>query len=218
MSGESGEVQETPQQRAMVDMAVNKLADYQKRWLPLQRNLAQQITRMGEDGSAARRRARGSAATDIAANFSRAGAGLDARAAGTGTFGSAKHKLAVAGMGEDQATSLGLGLTQADQQVDDAYVSGLNTIMALGQGQQGAAIQGMSRSADMSGRQAAADAQTSLQSRMGEAQLGMQALGTAAGYYGLQGPSGGSGLTIDPNGIGIHPAASPGLLPTAGGR
>lgn len=215
MSGDAGEVEETPQQRAMVDLAVNKLADYQKRWLPLQRNLAQQITSMGGEGSAARRRARGSAATDIEANFSRARTGLDASAANTGSFGSAKHKLAVGGMGEDQATSMGLGLTQAEQQIDDAYVSGLGTIMALGQGQQGDAIQGLSRSADLSGRQAAADAQSSLDSRMGDAQLVGQLAGAGFGLAGARAPS--SGLTIDPNGMGIRPASAPGLLPTAGG-
>ena len=215
MSGKSSDVEETPQQRAMVDMAVNKLADYQQRWLPVQKQLAAQITRMGGEDSSARRRARGAAATDIEANFSRARAGLDSAAAKTGAYGSSRHKLAVAGMGEDQGASLGLGLTQAEQQVDDAYVSGLGTIMALGQGQQGAAIQGLSRSADMSGRQAAADAQASLNSRMGDAQLAGQLVGAGFGLYGAGG--GGSGMTIDPSGIGIRPASAPGLLPTAGG-
>lgn len=214
MSGDAGEVEETPQQRAMVDLAVSKLADYQQRWLPVQKQLAAQITSMGGENSTARRRARGSAATDIEANFSRARTGLDAAAANTGSFGSSRHKLAVAGMGEDQGTSLGLGLTQAEQQIDDAYVSGLSTIMALGQGQQGDAIQGLSRSADMSGRQAAADAQSSLDSRMGDAQLAGQLVGAGFGLYGSGSKP--SGMTIDPNGIGIRPASAPGLLRTAG--
>lgn len=216
MSGDAGEVEETPQQRAMVDLAVNKLADYQQRWLPVQKQLAAQITRMGGEGSSARRRARGAASTDIEANFSRARGGLDAAAANTGGFGSSKHKLAVAGMGEDQATSLGLGLTQAEQQVDDAYVAGLGTIMQLGQGQQGQAIQGLSRSADMSGRQAAADAQASLNDRMGDAELVGQLAGAGFGLYGSMPKT--PGLSIDPNGMGIRPASAPGLLPTAGGR
>lgn len=215
MSGKAGKVEETPQQRAMVDMAVNKLADYQQRWLPVQKQLAAQITSMGGNNSTARRRARGAATTDVEANFSRARTGLDAGAANTGSFGSAKHKLAVGGMGEDQATSMGLGMTQAEQQIDDAYVSGLSTIMAMGQGQQGQAIQGLSRSADMSGRQAAADAQSSLDSRMGDAQLVGQLAGAGFGLAG--GPSKAPGMTIDPNGIGIRPASAPGLLPTAGG-
>lgn len=215
MSGDAGEVEETPQQRAMVELAVNKLADYQQRWLPVQKQLAAQISRMGADGSTARRRARGAASTDIEANFSRARAGLDTGAANTGAFGSSKHKLAVTGMGEDQSTSLGLGLTQAEQQVDDAYVAGLSTIMQLGQGQQGQAIQGMSRSADMSGRQAAADAQASLNSRMGDAELVGQLAGAGFGLYGSMPKS--PGMTIDPKGYGIRPAAAPGLLPTAGG-
>lgn len=215
MSGDAGEVEETPQQRAMVELAVNKLADYQRRWLPLQRNLAETISRQGADGSSARRRARGAASTEVEARFSGARRGLDAAMANTGAAGSSKQKLAITGMGEDQAVATGLGLTQAEQQIDDAYVSGLGTIMALGQGQQGAAIQGLSRSADLSGRQAAADAQASLNDRMGDAQLVGQMVGAGFGLYGAQ-PKG-PGMTIDPNGIGIRPAASPGLLPTAGG-
>lgn len=206
MSGDAGEVEETPQQRAMVDLAVNKLADYQKRWLPVQKQLAAQISSMGPRGSATRRRARGAASTDIEANFSRARAGLDTGAANTGAFGSSKHKLAVAGMGEDQGTSLGLGLTQAEQQIDDAYVSGLGTIMALGQGQQGQAIQSLSRSADMSGRQAQADAAASLDARMGDAALAGQLVGTGFGLYGSM-PKGG-GLSVDPNGLGVLPGDS----------
>lgn len=53
------EQQETPQQRAMVDRAVNLFQDWKQRWLPVQRNLRGQIQAMGKPGSQAREAASG---------------------------------------------------------------------------------------------------------------------------------------------------------------
>ena len=39
MSGKKQQVQETPQQKALVELAQKQVADYHQRWLPLQRNL-----------------------------------------------------------------------------------------------------------------------------------------------------------------------------------
>lgn len=214
MSGETEDTAETPQQRAMVQLALNKVQDYKQRWLPLQKNLASHIAGMIKPGSSASKAARGAASTSTEGAFSEARAGLENKLAQSGGLGSSRAKLSITGMGEDTATAQGLGLTGADQQVDDAYVSGLSTIMALGQGQQAGAIEGVTRQAAMSGRQAAADADLSLQRRMGNAQLVSQFAGMG---FGLAGPGGGSGMSIDPNGIGIRPADSAGLLPTAGG-
>lgn len=181
MSGKPEEQKETPQQRAMVQLALNKVADYKKRWLPLQKNLAEHIASMAPADSQARREARGIASTSTEAQFADARTGLESKLARTGGLGSSKAKLAIAGMGEDEATSMGLGLAGADQRIDDAYVSGLNTIMALGQGQQGMAVRGTAQEAAMSGRAAEADARASLEHRMGNAQLVGQLAGTGFG-------------------------------------
>lgn len=177
MSGKPDEQGETPQQRAMVQLALNKVQDYKKRWLPLQRNLAQHIAELAKPGSAARAAAKGVASTSTEAQFSQARTGLESKLAQTGGLGSGKAKLAIAGMGEDEASAMGAGLAGADQQVDEAYVQGLSTIMALGQGQQAGAIKGLTTQAALSGRQAQADAQASLEDRLGNVQLA----GTLAG-------------------------------------
>lgn len=188
MSGKKADTPETPQQRAMVQMALNKVQDYKARWLPLQKNLAQHIADMAPEGSQARREAKGIASTNIEGQFADARTGLESKLARTGGLGSGKAKLAIAGMGADEATSLGLGLAGADQRVDDTYVSGLNTIMALGQGQKAQAIRGTAQEAAESGRAAAADAQMSLEHRMGNAQL----VGQFAGMgLGMMKPAGG---------------------------
>jgi hypothetical protein len=191
MSGSPEEQGETPQQRAMTQMALNKVQDYKKRWLPLQKNLARHIADMAPAGSQARREARGIASTNIEDQFSEARQALEGGLARTGGLGSSKAKLAIAGMGEDEATSMGLGLTGADQRVDDAYVSGLNSIMALGRGQQGMAMRGTAQEAAMSGRAAEADARMALENRMGNAQLVGQFAGMGLGLM----PPGAGGAT-----------------------
>jgi hypothetical protein len=181
MSGKPEDTAETPQQRAMVQLALSKVDDYKKRWLPLQKNLAKHIVDTFKPGSSARKAAEGAAATSTEMQFADAREGLEAGLARRGGLGSGKSKLAIAGMGEDQATATGLGLVGANDAVDDAYVSGLSTIAALGQGQQANAVQGLSRQAGASGRQASEDARISLERRMGNAQLGAQAIGTGVG-------------------------------------
>jgi hypothetical protein len=181
MSGKPEQQQETPQQRAMVQLALNKVQDYKARWLPLQRNLAESIAAMGAEGSRERREAKGIASTGIESEFSDARKGLESTLARTGGLASSKGKLALAGLGEDQATSTALGLTGADQRIDDAYIQGLSTIMAIGRGQEAAAIRGTAQEAAMSGRQAEADARMALDRRMGNAMLGGQFAGMGVG-------------------------------------
>lgn len=180
------QIKETPQQRAMVELAQKQVADYNNRWLPVQKNLAEGIAEMGKADSFERGQAQGMATTETEAKFSKGRRGLETRLAATGGLNSGKSKMAITGMGEDQATSTGLGRTQADQQIDDAYTAGLSTVMQLGLGQKGDAIQAMGNVADMSGRRAAADAAASLDARMGNAEL----IGNTVGAgFGLIGPS-----------------------------
>lgn len=181
MSGRAEETKETPQQRAMVELALNQVKDYKTRWLPLQKNLATHIADTFKPGSSARKSAEGAASTSTEAQFADARTGLESTLARTGGLGSGKSKLAIAGMGEDQATATGMGLVGANDAVDDAYIGGLGTIAALGRGQKAGAIEGLTQQAAMSGRQASEDARASLEHRMGNAQLVGQLAGTGFG-------------------------------------
>lgn len=183
MSGKKETTKETPQQRALVELAMKEVADYKQRWLPVQKNLAQGIRSMGAEGSRERVQAKGVASTETEARFSKARDQLETGLATSGQLGSSKGKLAIAGLGEDQAMSRGLGLAQAEQNIDDAYTAGLTTIMQMGRGEKGTAIEGMQRTADLSGRRAAADAAASLSRRMGNAQLAGQAAGLGIGLW-----------------------------------
>lgn len=194
MGKKSDGVKETPQQAAMVERAQAQLADYKARWLPLQQRMAQQVTDMGKDGSTARNRAQGHAATETAAKFQQAEGALESglTQAGAGP-GSSKFKLAVSGMGQDQAAARGSSMFVADQAIDDAYIQGLGALTSIGRGEKAQANQGLSNIAAMSGQRAAADAQMSLQEQMGYAQIAGQAAGI--GLQGMMGRSSAPGFS-----------------------
>lgn len=182
MSKGGNQVQETPAQLALAQYAQNQMADYKARWLPVQQRLAAQIQNIGKPDSAERRGAMGRASTDTAIQFAQATGALEKALAKTGVgVGSSRGKLAVAGLGADEARSRGLGTTVAEQQVEDAYTKGLTALMQQGRGEKATVASSLGAQAQMSAQQARADAAAALEERMGTAQLA----GTAAGY-GLQ--------------------------------
>lgn len=188
MAGKQSGVKQTAQQRAQAEVAVQQLQDFKQRWQPVQKQLAETIIRQGERGSFQREQARGMAATDTAAQFGQAQQQVRERTEAAGLGGSTRQKLGIAGLGDDQAISAGMGIENADQRIDDAYVQGLGQLMALGRGEKATAVQGIGQMARMSGQQAASDANMALQRRAGEAQLAGQALGI--GMSGALGQSG----------------------------
>ena len=177
-----GEQQETPQQRAMAEHAVNLMQDYKQRWLPVQQKLAKQVEAMGAEGSAARREAAGKAATDTQLQFAQAQGALEKGLTAAGVApGSSRASLAVTGMGADLAKSKGLGTMIADQQIEEAYTQGLGALMNIGQGKAATVANSLVSQAQQSGYQAAADARAALAEQQGYGRLAGQVAG-----YGLQ--------------------------------
>lgn len=172
-------VKETPQQKALAEVAVAQLADYKARWLPIQQKLAENIVARGQPDSAERKMAAGKASTDSAVQF---GLGkervTDAVSNASGGLNSGRAKMAITGTNTDEATSRGLGFVAADQAIDDAYLQGLGQLAAIGKGERAGAMASMGGIAASSGRQAAADAEMSANRRAGNAQL----IGQVAGF------------------------------------
>lgn len=210
MSKGSSQVQETSQQVAMAQFAMNQLQDYKKRWLPVQQKLAAQIQETGASGSSAREHATGRATTDSALQFAQAEGALERSLANRGAnVNSSRTKLAVTGMGEDLAKTRGSGAMIADQQIDDAYTKGLMALTSIGRGERAEVATGLSNQANTSARDAAASAAASSQERAGTAGVVGQLAG--AGLYGAlnRGPNVPSaGLSWNNTGTN---------LPTAGG-
>lgn len=196
-SKSSNQVQETSQERALAEHAQNLMKDYKARWEPVQMQLAGQIEKLGEPGSAAQKLAEGKATADVNQEFGQAQGKLEKALTDSGAGpGSSRFNLAVTGMGADQAKSRGLSNMIADQQISDAYTEGLGALMSLGRGQRASVGNSLERQAAMSSGQARADAEASL---MG-AESTMGVIGQAAGY-GMQqfGKPNKFGSGYDPN-------------------
>lgn len=181
MSKGGSTVEETPQQVALAQYASDQMFDYEKRWLPVQKNLIAQAQDMGKADSAVRNRAEGRVAADSTAQFGAAEGALEKTLANNGVLGSSRSKLAITGLGDDAAKSKGLGITMADQQVDDAYTQALGALAATGRGERAAVGNALNDQASSSARQATADAEAALADRAGKAQM----VGQLAGF-GLQ--------------------------------
>ena len=178
--GKAKKQEETAAQRALADVGRQQLADFKRRWLPVQQKFAQGIIDADSLNSFQRRRAATMAKTDTAAAFGRTAEGIDAGASATGNFGDSAHKLAIVGANADQATSSGLSTVAADQAVTDQTIQGLGALTAMGRGERAQAVNTLGRVAAISGQQAEADAEASLQSRMGNARLAATVAGAAS--------------------------------------
>lgn len=183
MGSKEGTVGPTPQQMELLKIAQFKAQRFQQKELPAIKQLGQQITAAHEPGSFERTRSLGQASSETAAAFGQAEQQADQVAAQRGQIGSAKHKLDAVEMGADAATATGLGAVAADQGAEDQYASGLGRMIGIGRGQQGAAVTSATTAADISGQEAAAAAQRSLQSSIGTAGLVGQGLGTAGALW-----------------------------------
>ena len=178
MGAKKSGVDETPQQRAMTEHAVQQWADWKQRWLPVQQNLSKQIQKMGKEGSVEREQATGRAAADVDTQFQRAQGALEKSLANSGAaVGSSKFNLGVTGLGEDKAKSRGLGITAADQSIDQAYIEGLQALTSIGRGERAQVSDSMGEMARSSSRQAMADAEAALSQRAANAQVIGQGVG-----------------------------------------
>lgn len=182
--GGSNQVQETPAQVAMAEHARNLMQDYRQRWLPLQKNLAKQVTAMGAPDSAQRKQAGGMAAGAVEQKFGQVAPKLEGQLAATGAqTGGSKSTLAISGLAQDKAASKGMATTISDQHITDAYTQALGAIMAQGRGERAQVGQSMTNIAGMSGAQATNDAAMSLAEKTGRAELGATAVGMGMQQY-----------------------------------
>ena len=210
--GGGNSVQETPAQQALAEHANNLMADYQKRWAPVQQRMIETTQTMGREGSSAREAAAGRAGADVEARFGQAGQKLQAGLNTTGAgVGSSKAKLAMGGLSLDKAAAKGQNISLSDQAITGAYMQGLSSIAAMGRGERAQVNAGLADQANMSARQAAQDADISLQNRMGNAQLAGQAVGL--GFSQARKPNGGAGVPSEysPNGLRMDAPAQTGL-------
>lgn len=181
--GKAQDQKESEAERALASVAMQEMDRFETVWRPQQQRVAQQVVADAAPGSFARRRAETMVRADTSAAFAGARENLGKTAAARGEFGSSRHKLGLAGIGDDQAVSSGTGAVAADQAADTSMVAGLGTVTALGRGEKATAMAGMADAARIGAAQARSDAERSFQSRAGNARLAAQVGGIGAGLY-----------------------------------
>jgi hypothetical protein len=180
--GGSSSVPETAAQKALAQHAVDVLADYKARWLPVQMNLADQIEREGGQSSWQRVEAKGRAANESAIQFGRARGAMERGLTNAGAHpGSGRFAMAESNMSTNEGKSSGLGQMMSDQAITQAYTQGLQALTQIGRGESATVGSSMAQQARNSAVQAQADAAASLQSQENYAGLAGEAIGAGFG-------------------------------------
>lgn len=179
--GGSGRVKETPEERVLAQIALERWNDYQTRFLPLENRLFGEVR--STEGEYAQ--ASGFANAASAQAFDRNEPMIRKALFGSGArAGSGQFMDALSEQAANEVLSEGMNQVDTQQGVADQEVRGLQNVAALGRGQAGTAQALQSGAASQAGRQAQVDAQISLQNGLNR----QQGLGTVAGIgtaYGL---------------------------------
>jgi hypothetical protein len=169
VNSKKGQIEESPQERALAQVAHERLADYKTRWQPLQQRTAEVVQSMGKADSWERRQATGKAASDTEQAFGAAEEKADAADMNQGIgAGSSAFRLGQTDMAADKGRARGLVVESGEQAIDDAYIGGLQQLMAIGRGQSTQAARGLGASALIGSRHAEGEAQLAASRRSGQ--------------------------------------------------
>lgn len=190
-SKNKGTVQETAAERAAADVAMARYQDYRQRWAPIQQRAAQVIQDFGAADSYERERAESRTAGAVGVAYDQAAEQVAAADRNRGIkAGSGAFRMRQADIGTERAKASGIARAAAGDAIDQAYIEGLSSMMAVGKGQADMAMGGMNRSASIEGANAATTAGINAANRAGNMELAGTVAGMAGGYM-MNRPSGG---------------------------
>lgn len=174
MSGGDNEVEQTPEERELGKIAIERWNDYQTRFVPVENEYIQAVQKTDSDFS----EARGRTASAVQQAFAPAEGNLtDNLFAQGATPDSGRFMSAYEGMGQDRGLSLGTGLNETDMAVDNQHLAGLQNVVRMGQGQAAESLDGMGRVAADATMDSINRANRSFDNR----QAGLHLAGTVAG-------------------------------------
>lgn len=182
-SGGGGEIEETEAEKAQAKVAVARWNDYQEQFKPYEDQFMGEVDDL--NSSANIDRAQTMAMSPLAQQFAQEGAQIRSQMQSQGVNPNS---------GKAKSFNSALTSTQAGAEVDagsrgvsaqnDRYVGGLQNIVAMGQGQAGEAMQGMTDIAQSAQNNAATKAATDL-SNTNNIRSGVGAVVGAGTSYGL---------------------------------
>lgn len=174
MCGGPDTPEQTPEERALGEIAIERWNDYQNRFVPIEDQYIEDVQKTESDFEDARGK------TTAAVNMAFDGAEEKVKdnliASGVAPD-SGQFIKAMDGITEDRGLSLGTGLNESDIAVDTQHLKGLQSVVQMGQGQAGDALDGMGSVAADATRDAIDRAERSFQNR----QAGLHLVGNVAG-------------------------------------
>lgn len=189
--GGSERPDQTAEERELGRIAIERWNDYQRRFVPVENEFIESVQKTDSDFEAAR----GSAAAGAQQAFAGAEDKLKNNLFANGlTPDSGRFQAAMNGIGEDRSLSMGTGLNETETAMEAQHLKGLQSVVQMGQGQAGEALDGMGNVAADATRESIDRANRSFQNR----QAGLNLAGTVAGagtHYAMNRPSGG-GLNL----------------------
>jgi hypothetical protein len=198
MGGGDNKVEETEFEKAQADIALKRMADYQNDFKPYEDKFMEEVS--GLNSAAKYQRAGELATNPLAKAFADEAVNIQESMNATGVnpnSGKAKSvKSAVAGAQASAEVDAG---SRANASQQDNYVSGLQNVVAMGQGQTGSAMSGMSDIAQMGQRNAINEARNKL-STQSNIRSGIGGAVGAGVAYGMRPPKSKTEAEPDPYG------------------
>lgn len=194
--GGSNEIPETEAEKTQAEIAMSRWNDYQRMFKPYEDKFFSEVDRI--NSAEQLNRAESLAVTPIAAEFAKRGRQVrDANYKGGVNPNSGKAVSDIAGLASQQMKASVNAASQATSSQQDRYVSGLQNIVLMGQGQAGTAMQGMTDIASMAQRNAANEAEKDFNRRQNVQQGAGALLGSSFRWGVDQAPK-----SNDTNGMG----------------
>lgn len=175
--GGGGSVKETEQARALAEISAKRWNRYQQVYVPLENQFIRDAMSLRNKENYEKASAIAAAATAKPFANARKQADMSMFAGGINPNSGRARSAALA---EAEARGLGANVASANIKTTDRYLGGIESVIAMGQGQAGNAIQGMSDIARSAESAAADQARAAYQRSQGY----QEALGVGAGIVG----------------------------------
>lgn len=156
MGGGDNEIEETEEQKAQAEVAMNQWNDYLSRYRPFEDSFMEDVDRMNSDQQY--NQVAGLAAVPVESQFSAAVSDTSrAMVSGGLNPNSGAFKSNLSKLDRAKSTTKADSINQAQVGQQNRYVGGIQTVVNMGQGQESEAVAGYGDLATMSSQKAAND-------------------------------------------------------------
>lgn len=179
--GGGGGIEDTEDQKALADIALDRFQRYQDLYVPAENRYIDEV--LNYDSASRMEQAGGQATANVQQSFTEGFAGQRQDMAAQGinpTSGASQQALQAYGANSMFAQSD--NMNRSEQSIQDAKITGLQNVTAMGQGVAGNAMQGLGDAASYSAEEARRRSDNAFNASSANRYVGGAVLGGAIGY------------------------------------